>query len=93
MQGISLGSKVLLLSQGGPCALEFYVLLCESNVFLIILSSRLTHKLKFESHTPALAKDASTKTDDWFEIYDPRNPINKRRRETSRDIMKSREKR
>jgi len=49
--------------------------------------------LKFESNTPALAKDASTKTDDWFEIYDPRNPINKRRREASKDVMKSREKR
>lgn len=53
----------------------------------------LTHKLKFESNTPVLAKDASTKTDDWFEIYDPRNPINKRRREASKDIMKTREKR
>jgi peptidyl-prolyl cis-trans isomerase SDCCAG10 len=48
--------------------------------------------LKFETNTPALAKDASTKTDDWFEIYDPRNPINKRRREASKD-MKTRERR
>ena len=63
-----------------------------SNTFLIILSSRLTHKLKFESSTPVLAKDASTKTDDWFEIFDPRNRINKRRREASKDILKSREK-
>lgn len=52
----------------------------------------LTHKLKFESSTPVLAKDASTKTDDWFEIFDPRNRINKRRREASKDILKSREK-
>ncbi|KAI8441444.1 hypothetical protein MSG28_015044 [Choristoneura fumiferana] len=28
-----------------------------------------------------LARDASTKGDDWFDIYDPRNPINKRKRE------------
>lgn len=52
----------------------------------------LTHKLRFEANAPVLAKDASTKTDDWFEIYDPRNPINKRRREASKDIMKTREK-
>lgn len=40
----------------------------------------LAHKLRFVSDTPVLAKDASTKDDDWFEIYDPRNPLNKRRR-------------
>ena len=34
----------------------------------------------FCEETPVLAKDASSKGDDWFEIYDPRNPINKRRR-------------
>ena len=40
------------------------------------------HKtLKFESDDPVLAKDANTKDDDWFDIYDPRNPLNKRRRE------------
>ena len=38
-------------------------------------------KLKFESEDPVLAKDANTKDDDWFDIYDPRNPLNKRRRE------------
>ncbi|PSN39805.1 Peptidyl-prolyl cis-trans isomerase CWC27 [Blattella germanica] len=53
----------------------------------------LTHQLRFEANVPVLAKDASTKGDDWFEIYDPRNPINKRRRETSKDLMKSKEKR
>ncbi|XP_066999561.2 spliceosome-associated protein CWC27 homolog [Anabrus simplex] len=51
----------------------------------------LTHKLQFESHTPNPAKDASTKTDDWFEIYDPRNPINKRRREASKESMRQKE--
>ena len=42
---------------------------------------------QFESDGPVLAKDASTKDDDWFDIYDPRNPVNKRRRE--RDSKKS----
>ncbi len=37
--------------------------------------------LKFESSDPVLAKDASTKDDNWFDIYDPRNPLNKRRRD------------
>lgn len=45
--------------------------------------SWLTHTLHCEEKAPVLAKDASTKNDDWFEIYDPRNPLNKRRREKS----------
>ncbi|XP_018328412.1 uncharacterized protein LOC108739157 [Agrilus planipennis] len=40
----------------------------------------LAHKLHFKEPTPTLAKDANMKGDDWFEIYDPRNPLNKRRR-------------
>lgn len=40
----------------------------------------MSHKLTFEEKDPVLAKDANTKDDDWFEIYDPRNPLNKRRR-------------
>ncbi|KAH1014778.1 spliceosome-associated protein CWC27 homolog [Dendroctonus ponderosae] len=44
----------------------------------------INHKLTFSDNV-VLAKDANTKSDDWFEIYDPRNPINKRRRgETSK---------
>ncbi|XP_045460888.1 spliceosome-associated protein CWC27 homolog [Harmonia axyridis] len=44
----------------------------------------MTHEFHYEDDTPVLAKDANTKDDDWFEIYDPRNPLNKRRRgETS----------
>ena len=43
------------------------------------------HKeLKFVSDDPVLAKDANTKDDDWFDIYDPRNPLNKRRREKAK---------
>jgi hypothetical protein len=68
------------------------VLTFRIRLVIMIISSRLTHVLKFETNKPALAKDASTKTDDWFEIYDPRNPINKRRREASKD-MKTRERR
>jgi len=41
----------------------------------------MKNTLKFETNDPVLAKDASTKDDDWFDIYDPRNPLNKRRRE------------
>ncbi|XP_045457702.1 spliceosome-associated protein CWC27 homolog [Melitaea cinxia] len=41
----------------------------------------LGHTLRFEDKGAVLAKDASTKGDDWFDIYDPRNPINKRKRE------------
>jgi len=41
----------------------------------------LSHKLDFsESEAAVLAKDASKKQDDWYDIYDPRNPINKRKR-------------
>ncbi|XP_076166913.1 spliceosome-associated protein CWC27 homolog [Ptiloglossa arizonensis] len=42
--------------------------------------SWMVHALHCEEKVPVLAKDASTKDDDWFEIYDPRNPLNKRRR-------------
>lgn len=42
--------------------------------------SWMTHALHCEEKVPVLAKDASRKDDDWFEIYDPRNPLNKRRR-------------
>lgn len=42
--------------------------------------SWMVHALRCEEKVPVLAKDASTKDDDWFEIYDPRNPLNKRRR-------------
>lgn len=49
---------------------------------------RLSHKLKFQEDDPVLAKDANTKEDDWFEIYDPRNPLNKRRRGESTKLKK-----
>ncbi|KNC27162.1 hypothetical protein FF38_13849 [Lucilia cuprina] len=40
----------------------------------------LCHTLKFQDDAPILAKDASTKGDDWYDVYDPRNPLNKRKR-------------
>jgi peptidyl-prolyl cis-trans isomerase SDCCAG10 len=40
----------------------------------------MANTLHFEKNDPVLAKDASSKDDDWFDIYDPRNPVNKRRR-------------
>lgn len=42
----------------------------------------LTHTLRFEEQGEVLAKDASTKKDDWYsnDVNDPRNPINKRKR-------------
>ncbi|XP_053663028.1 spliceosome-associated protein CWC27 homolog [Anopheles marshallii] len=40
----------------------------------------LAHRLEFERKDPILAKDAATKDDDWYDVYDPRNPLNKRKR-------------
>ncbi|XP_040166859.1 spliceosome-associated protein CWC27 homolog [Anopheles arabiensis] len=40
----------------------------------------LSHRLEFEKKDPILAKDAATKDDDWYDVYDPRNPLNKRKR-------------
>ena len=42
--------------------------------------SWMSNTLRFQTEDPILAKDANTKGDDWFDIYDPRNPLNKRRR-------------
>merc|ERR1719221_241721 len=52
----------------------------------------MKNTLRFESNDPVLAKDASTKDDDWFDIYDPRNPLNKRRRENDQLEGKKKEK-
>ncbi|XP_030379581.1 spliceosome-associated protein CWC27 homolog [Scaptodrosophila lebanonensis] len=42
----------------------------------------LVHTLNFNTAVPVLAKDASTKGDNWYgdDVYDPRNPLNKRKR-------------
>ncbi|XP_032218744.2 spliceosome-associated protein CWC27 homolog isoform X2 [Nematostella vectensis] len=49
----------------------------------------LSHALKCETHGPNV-KDANVQDEDTFEIFDPRNPINKRRREASKQSMKDR---
>uniref|UniRef100_A0A023F0U4 Spliceosome-associated protein CWC27 homolog n=1 Tax=Triatoma infestans TaxID=30076 RepID=A0A023F0U4_TRIIF len=41
----------------------------------------MVHELKCDTKPVPLAKDANTKSDDWYDISDPRNSINKRRRE------------
>lgn len=40
----------------------------------------LSHTLSFQEPGAVLAKDASTKSDDWYDVYDPRSAINKRKR-------------
>lgn len=48
----------------------------------------LSHKLDFsKSDAAVLAKDASKKEDDWYDIYDPRNPLNKRKRGAEKSSM------
>lgn len=52
----------------------------------------LAHSLNFNNNAPVLAKDASTKGDDWYDAYDPRNPLNKRKRgatDSSKSTSKS----
>lgn len=43
--------------------------------------SWIRHKFHFEDTAPVLARDASTKDDTWYDMNDPRNPLNKRRRD------------
>lgn len=46
----------------------------------------LCHKFRGTGKSqPIAAKDASTKGDDWYDIYDPRHPINKRKRKNVPD--------
>lgn len=47
----------------------------------------MAHKLKFDENEAVLARDANTKGDDWYEVFDPRNPLNKRRREESQKVL------
>ncbi|XP_037721887.1 spliceosome-associated protein CWC27 homolog [Drosophila subpulchrella] len=56
----------------------------------IIGDDWLSHTLNFNSTAPVLAKDANKKGDDWYDAYDPRNPLNKRKRgETGSSAGKS----
>ncbi|XP_029025951.1 spliceosome-associated protein CWC27 homolog isoform X2 [Betta splendens] len=45
------------------------------------------HVLQFDEQSRKV-KDANMQDEDTFEIYDPRNPVNKRRREESKKIMR-----
>ncbi|XP_004583795.2 spliceosome-associated protein CWC27 homolog [Ochotona princeps] len=47
----------------------------------------MSHVLQFEDKSRKV-KDASMQDADTFEIYDPRNPVNKRRREESKKLMR-----
>ncbi|KAJ8287053.1 hypothetical protein GJAV_G00046510 [Gymnothorax javanicus] len=47
----------------------------------------MTHVLQFDEQTRKV-KDANMQDEDTFEIYDPRNPVNKRRREESKKMMR-----
>ncbi|CAB1352177.1 unnamed protein product, partial [Coregonus sp. 'balchen'] len=49
-------------------------------------SKLMAHVLQFDEQTRKV-KDANMQDEDTFEIYDPRNPVNKRRREESKKIM------
>ncbi|XP_050802990.1 spliceosome-associated protein CWC27 homolog isoform X5 [Gopherus flavomarginatus] len=55
-------------------------------------TARLSHVLQFEDRSRKV-KDASMQDEDTFEIYDPRNPVNKRRREQSKRIMREKKER
>ncbi|NXE44683.1 CWC27 protein, partial [Casuarius casuarius] len=52
----------------------------------------MSHVLQFEDRSRKV-KDASMQDEDTFEIYDPRNPVNKRRREESKKIMREKKER
>ncbi|XP_043277171.1 spliceosome-associated protein CWC27 homolog [Venturia canescens] len=54
--------------------------------------SWFAHSLQCDEKDAVLAKDASTKDDDWFEITDPRNPLNKRRRGETQSSHRGRHK-
>ena len=64
---------------------------CESGVILLkqlsFCYSRMFHTLLCERQDKR-ARDAFVEDEDTFEIFDPRNPINKRRREASKKTMK-----
>ncbi|KAM5194079.1 spliceosome-associated protein CWC27 homolog [Mantella aurantiaca] len=52
----------------------------------------MSHVLQFDEKSRKV-KDANMQDEDTFEIYDPRNPVNKRRREESKKLMKQKKER
>lgn len=49
-----------------------------------------THRLEVEDEIKQKVIDANVADNDRWDIYDPRNPLNKRKREESKDILKDR---
>ena len=71
--------------------LKTIMVLYEQEYFLIIyifLLSRMSHKLHFVDNSKKVL-DANIHDVDRYEIFDPRNPITKRRREASKQSMKT----
>ncbi|XP_075397196.1 spliceosome-associated protein CWC27 homolog [Tenrec ecaudatus] len=52
----------------------------------------MSHVLQFEDKSRKV-KDASMQDSDTFEIYDPRNPVTKRRREESKKLLREKKER
>lgn len=59
-----------------------------TNFYVCYFYLRKSHPLQFEKKDAVLAKDANKKDDDWFEIYDPRSALNKRKRELNKTNSK-----
>lgn len=70
---------------------SFRIIVC-AYIMVDFLQSRMSHVLQFEEQTRKV-KDANMQDEDTFEIHDPRNPVNKRRREESKKIMKEKKER
>lgn len=49
-----------------------------------------THKLEIDDEIKQKVIDANVADNDRWDIYDPRNPLNKRKREESKHAMKDR---
>lgn len=80
-----------------PCATEsgvesFHVVSQPELTRPSLLPLRMSHVLQFEDKTRKV-KDASMQDSDTFEIYDPRNPVNKRRREESKKLLREKKER
>jgi peptidyl-prolyl cis-trans isomerase SDCCAG10 len=52
--------------------------------------SIFTHRLEIDEEIKQKVIDANVADNERYDIYDPRNPLNKRKREESKDIMRDR---
>lgn len=64
--------------------LLYFLILYYNQLTIYFFNFRKSHPLQFQKEDAVLAKDANKKDDDWFEIYDPRSAINKRKRELNK---------